>query len=364
MSADLWPLVGGGARWVLFASLLTMVGSCSVRALMGRVHARHRVGYLAAGHAPGARSRVDGHSPVPPPVPREWQGIPARLGLVAAFLGLSAQLALFAVQLADFRDPFSPLRDDAALLLSSFWGTAWLLGIGGSAAATALFGLMVRATRAEVHPPQPAPQPALPPSPQNSESPSGAPVERRLARIWWLAALVSCALTLQPGLTGHAMNGPLPWSWLADGVHLLAAGAWVGSLPVLLLVLRRSSQTPATAHDPASSPAVALLMGFSPIALTAAGIVGLSGLARAWWLLDSPAQLVGTPYGRILLGKLVLVAAIMALGAWNWRRNVPAFARDGTAPPLQRDALLEAFVVQAVLVVTAWLVHTPPPSVM
>jgi hypothetical protein len=130
-------------------------------------------------------------------------------------------LALFAVQLADFRDPFSPLRDDAALLLSSFWGTAWLLGIGGSAAATALFGLMVRATRAEAHPPQPA----LPPSPQNSESPSGAPDERRLARIWWLAALVSCALTLQPGLTGHAMNGPLPWSWLADGVHLLAAGA-------------------------------------------------------------------------------------------------------------------------------------------
>ena len=60
------------------------------------------------------------------------------------------------------------------------------------------------------------------------------------------------------------------------------------------------------------------------------------------------------------MGKLVLVAVVLGLGALNYRRLAPRLGSSAGDRALRRSAAWELVVANLVLVVTAVLVRTSP----
>ena len=113
----------------------------------------------------------------------------------------------------------------------------------------------------------------------------------------------------------------------ADGLHLLAAGAWLGGLISLFALVARALRTPASENNAEASNAATRFSGMGYIAV--ATLIG-SGLINSWFLVGSLANL-GTPYGKLLVLKLVLFAGMLGLAGLNRFLIVPKLikAHDG-----------------------------------
>ena len=121
-----------------------------------------------------------------------------------------------------------------------------------------------------------------------------------------------------------------------DVVHLLAAGAWLGGLiPLALLLgdLRR------TADGRRIAVCGQVLSRFSNLGVVS--VVGLftSGCINAWFLTGELRGLFGTDYGRLVLVKIALFIAMFFLAAVNRLDLLPRLLqREG--PDLQRTEQL------------------------
>lgn len=172
---------------------------------------------------------------------------------------------------------------------------------------------------------------------------------------------------------GHgAMDeGAVGWVHLtADIGHLLAAGIWVGALLALLLLVFRRRGLVDSDHLLLSHRA---LVGFSLVGtLTVAAII-VSGLVNSW-LLVGPANILKLPsslYGQLLIAKLLLFGAMVALAASNRFRLAPEFERSLASADhiaalrgLRRSLVIETACAAAVLALVAWLGTLEPPLSM
>ena len=127
----------------------------------------------------------------------------------------------------------------------------------------------------------------------------------------------------------------------ADIVHLLAAGAWLGGLPMLALLFHRAlAAATADAHDVAREAT----RRFSVMGLIAVAALLATGIVNTWYLAGSLPALVGTDYGRWLLLKIALFGAMVATAAVNRQVLTPRLALESNDPvrPKARMALLQA----------------------
>ncbi|MEA2186650.1 MAG: copper transport protein [Solirubrobacteraceae bacterium] len=184
-----------------------------------------------------------------------------------------------------------------------------------------------------------------------------------------LAALPAAFVALAPALGGHAsVQSPVVLLFSLDVMHVLAMSAWIGGLLMVLLAL------PAATHRlPAPDRTrllAATLLRFSPLALGCVVVLLVTGTIQAIEHVGSWDALLHTGFGRAILAKIVLLAALIALGAVNRRRVVPrlrALAQQAAAPGgvgrvLRRTLRAEVALVLVVLGVTSALVSYPPPS--
>jgi putative copper export protein len=214
-----------------------------------------------------------------------------------------------------------------SMLSSTVWGWGWLLQV---AAVTVAFAGFFAARRGRI-------------------------------RGWTLAALGALALAFTPALSGHAASTPqlTGLAVVSDGLHILGAGGWLGSLLVVLV-----AGIPAALRTGGSSSgrAVAdLVNAFSPTALAFAGLVAATGVIAASLHLGSVPALWQSGYGRTLLLKLAILSVVVAIGAYNWRRVRPALGDSEGARRVRRSASTELAVGVLVLIVTAVLVAMPTP---
>jgi putative copper export protein len=177
---------------------------------------------------------------------------------------------------------------------------------------------------------------------------------RRVRAGWIIAALAGVIYALQGILSGR-------WTSLVNPLHEVAASLWIGTLFVVVV-----AGLPAILRSTLSSERrgalVADLIGdFSPVAIGAALLLVITGITTAWRHLKFVAALWTTPYGYALDVKLLLVATVVALGAWNWRRMRPRLGAEQAAHELRRSARAELFFASLVLVVTGVLVSLPSP---
>ncbi len=196
---------------------------------------------------------------------------------------------------------------------------------------------------------------------------------RRVRGGWLLAALATLAGAVAPAFSGHAVAARLqPWPIVADTLHVLGAGGWIGSLGVLLIAAlpvamhARFDDLPDTAGlaaiDPGLDAAAGLVRAFSALALSCVAVLLLTGVFAGWLHIGSFAALLHSAYGKVLMLKLAALLPALTLGAYNFRRLQPVMHRPGTAQRLQRSARVELSCAVLVLLLTAVLVATPQPA--
>ena len=141
---------------------------------------------------------------------------------------------------------------------------------------------------------------------------------------------------------------------LPDLVHIAGAGVWLGGVLMLSWVLMGLHRKGMPLR------AGALAVRFSRVAGAALGAVGIAGLILTWAILDTPSELVSTPWGQLLVLKVAAVSVAASIGAYNHRYVVPRLeldTGDATAgDELRRTVRIEGIVLISVVVVTAILV--------
>jgi uncharacterized membrane protein len=172
---------------------------------------------------------------------------------------------------------------------------------------------------------------------------------------WALASIGVLCVVLQPLYTGK-LAGKI------NAIHILAASTWLGTLLVLTVIGIRGVIRSNTTGQQRAELVADLVNSFSPLALTAATIVGITGVTTAWLHLKRLSALYTTSYGIALIVKLILVAIVVALGAWNWRRVRPSLGNEGSENTIRRSATMELAFAALVLIATSVLVTLPSPK--
>jgi copper resistance protein D len=167
------------------------------------------------------------------------------------------------------------------------------------------------------------------------------------------AVLVAASFTL----TGHTSTGY--WHWLLAPLllcHLLIVAFWFGSLmPLCVVTLRESRER-----------IVRVVTLFSSSAFWLVPLILFAGIAITALLLPS-VNALWTPYGELVITKIVLFAVLMGLAAFNKWRFGPKLAEAGNlgAPRVFRVAVIvEYVIIVAVMAVTAVLTtfYSPGPE--
>ena len=187
--------------------------------------------------------------------------------------------------------------------------------------------------------------------------------------VWRWAGLAFATGTL--GLLAWAGHGastpgsPGNLHLAADIVHLLAAGAWVGALVPLAMLLGESGRQ----GGAGAVTARRAVNRFSLLAAISVTVLLAGGLINAWFLTGSIPALIGTEYGRLVLAKLALFVTMVTFGAVNLLRMAPRLApiaggygviAAAALDHLRRNALVEAGLGLSVLGVVAVLGILPP----
>ncbi len=168
-------------------------------------------------------------------------------------------------------------------------------------------------------------------------------------------AAATAALALQAGHSHAASMYAGPSFLLASDVaHLFAAGAWLGGLLPLLLLVRDA---------PAKAGALAARW-FSPLGKLCLVALTASALFQGWVLVGSIPGLVGTAYGWVALAKLALFGVLFGFAVFNRYRLAPALLRND--PVAAKRALVRSIGVQTgfglAVVAAAIVLSSLPPA--
>lgn len=167
----------------------------------------------------------------------------------------------------------------------------------------------------------------------------------------FLAAIFLASLAF----TGHAAVDT-GWAGFAhraaDIVHLLSIGLWLGGLVMLMIVLRGA------AHD----AALAALRRFAVVAAPAVALVLMTGTVNALFVVSRWSEFFVSRYGLLLLGKLALAAAMIALALLNRLILLPRMTGGDVAAAQEMRASVMGEIVlgAAVLAIVGVLGITQP----
>jgi copper transport protein len=178
---------------------------------------------------------------------------------------------------------------------------------------------------------------------------------------WSALAYIAGALAISASFLGHPAAVPdvRGLAMSLDAIHVLAAGGWVGAI-IMLAVAALPPLFTMPASDRVDT-ARELLRAFSPLALSCAAILAVTGAIGGWLQLRDFGLILGSDYGLMLFRKVVIVLIIVALGAYHWRVVQPSVGGDRSLSRLRGSIMLDVAFVLLVLVVTAILTGTAPP---
>lgn len=169
-------------------------------------------------------------------------------------------------------------------------------------------------------------------------------------------ALTGVALVLSAHVfAGHTVTeGFRLLTGLLDIVHVAAGAVWAGGLVMLIAVSWNRYQ------DDRDLRTEELAIRFSVVAATALAAVTIAGVVMAVIILDSVSELWSTPWGRLLVAKVLVAGAAISAGAYNHRFLVPEMtANPGDESLIARFrsvVAIESVLLLIVGIVTAFLI--------
>ncbi|MFD0967382.1 copper resistance CopC/CopD family protein [Plantactinospora endophytica] len=130
-------------------------------------------------------------------------------------------------------------------------------------------------------------------------------------------------------IAGHAAASPVPAvSVVVDSVHLAGMAVWLGGLVMLGgFLLRRANDRELDA----------ILPVWSRWATVAVSALLLAGVVQALIEVATPSALVSTTYGRLIIAKVVLFAAVIAVAAYSRQLVRRRLLADDPAEPDDGD---------------------------
>ncbi|MEZ2405657.1 CopD family protein [Bosea sp. RCC_152_1] len=162
------------------------------------------------------------------------------------------------------------------------------------------------------------------------------------------ALLLMTIAALLQGLLGHGAATGF-WTTAALGLHVLAAGLWLGALPPLLAVCWLL---------PAQAPLLA--RRFTPLGLACVAVLAATSVLQLQELVGTLPGLMGTAYGQLAIVKIALFGGLLLLAAANRFRFVPAAATSGSTRALTLSIATETGFGLAIVAVAAALANEPP----
>lgn len=186
---------------------------------------------------------------------------------------------------------------------------------------------------------------------------------------WTILLAAAGLLPVTSALVSHATGRVAGEVWLValGALHQAAASAWAGGL-VCGAALAVREETRAS---------IAWLGRFSAVAATAVGLLAVTGIAMSLEYVATPAAAIGTSYGAMVLTKIALFSALLAMGALNYRAlrgragaapaalSPGAPARDLTPAStllLRRRVEVEAGLAVVILLLAASIASAPPAA--
>jgi putative copper resistance protein D len=168
---------------------------------------------------------------------------------------------------------------------------------------------------------------------------------RRGAGLLLIPAAVAVAA---PSLAGHASVAANQVAAVSSLLlHIVAASLWVGGLVALVIVVRSSR---------VDLPGA--VSRFSRLAMVCIIAVLVSGVVNAWVETGSPAGLVGTSYGLLVLAKAGALLLLAGVGWRHRRSSIPALVR-GSKSTFVRLAGAEVVLMAATVGLAVGLARTP-----
>ncbi|HVY54849.1 MAG TPA: CopD family protein [Thermodesulfobacteriota bacterium] len=181
-----------------------------------------------------------------------------------------------------------------------------------------------------------------------------------------LMLTAALAIAATRSASSHAADaGDFSLNEIADWLHLLAASVWGGGLIALSAavfpsVLRNTGKR--------LSYFTEIVVRFSGLAGVALFIVLITAVYQGWTEVGSFKALVGTVYGKIIILKITLALVLIMLAVSNRYISIPRLLElsvsgkdnDRTISRLVLKVRAEALIIAAILVCTAFLIHSTP----
>ena len=258
------------------------------------------------------------------------------IGFILVLISGAAWLALTAADMSG--EPVTQVFGDGVLwtvVLQTTFGRAWLIRLVLACALAATLPALL--------------------SPRDRKTP------------WIEAAAAILAATFSGALawSGHAaggLGGEAIIHPAADVLHLIAAAAWVGALVPLMVLF-----TAAGADDASLAMARTATTRFSILGIVSVGTLLATGIVNTFYLAGSVPALLHTDYGRLLLIKIALFLAMVAIAAVNRLQLTRQLLQEANIAAsrnalwrLRRNAAIEALAGAIVIVIVAALGTMPP----
>lgn len=151
-----------------------------------------------------------------------------------------------------------------------------------------------------------------------------------------------------PVLSGHASSEGVG-AVMAVSAHMVVAGAWLGAIPALLLLVQR--------RDPHAHEVLHRFSRAAAWLLVATLMLGATGT----WLLTGGLTNATQSWGWALFAKFALLGVAIVAGAWNRWNVVPRVSELPTAQATTAMRV-EALALIAIVAASVALTHNGPPS--
>jgi putative copper resistance protein D len=179
-----------------------------------------------------------------------------------------------------------------------------------------------------------------------------------------ICAMLAFGLAASLAWAGHAaategLDGTIHLA--SDALHLVAAGAWLGALWPLAILLGAACRD----GDPMSAAiAHQTTRRFSVLGMISVAAILATGVVNTYEILGPLAFSIGTDYNRFLLVKIGLFFAMLAIAVVNRRRLTPQLSderdRRRAMRQLRSNSLAEAGLGLLILAIVAVLGRIAP----
>ncbi len=171
---------------------------------------------------------------------------------------------------------------------------------------------------------------------------------------------LACGALAAAPFSGHSATAEPAWPTLAAHcMHLLAAGLWLGALPVITDAVAMVARGKPDAYPPVLDS----FERFSALALPLMVAIAASGIWIAVIHVGTFPALFGTTYGLLLIVKILLLAIVLAMAAGLRGKLLPRFARDaGFAGQLSLWVLCEWLIALVIVLLAVQLARTVPAA--